>query len=177
MMMAATARADVTESGMRELRLSLVCYGGVSLAIYMHGITKEIHNRRLAPSAYDSPTNPFPPAHSEHAYWELLHRMERGEAGHGAGLRTRVVVDIISGTSAGGINGVCLAKAIALNRSQDALKSLWFERGDIKQLAAGPTWLPLPLKAPWLLLKSAIHRAPPRGDDICPWLYAALPAL
>src|SRR5262249_36096281 len=27
----------------KELRLGLVCYGGVSLAIYMHGITKEIH--------------------------------------------------------------------------------------------------------------------------------------
>ena len=172
-MMAATARADVTESGMRELRLSLVCYGGVSLAIYMHGITKEIHNLLLASSAYDSPTNPFPPAHSEHAYWELLHRMERGEAGHGAGLRTRVVVDIISGTSAGGINGICLAKAIALNRSQDALKILWFERGDIKQLAAGPTWLPLRLKAPWLFLKSAIHGTPLRGDDMCRWLYDA----
>ncbi|WP_150007198.1 hypothetical protein [Iodidimonas nitroreducens] len=26
----------------RELRLALVCYGGVSLAVYMHGITKEI---------------------------------------------------------------------------------------------------------------------------------------
>ena len=26
----------------KELRLALVCYGGVSLAIYMHGITKEV---------------------------------------------------------------------------------------------------------------------------------------
>jgi len=29
----------------RELRLALVCYGGVSLAIYMHGITKELEAR------------------------------------------------------------------------------------------------------------------------------------
>ena len=27
-----------------ELRLALVCFGGVSLAIYMHGITKEVHS-------------------------------------------------------------------------------------------------------------------------------------
>jgi hypothetical protein len=27
----------------KQLRLGLVCYGGVSLAIYMHGITREIH--------------------------------------------------------------------------------------------------------------------------------------
>ena len=26
----------------KELRIALVCYGGVSLAVYMHGITKEI---------------------------------------------------------------------------------------------------------------------------------------
>ena len=26
----------------RELRIALVCFGGASLAIYMHGITKEI---------------------------------------------------------------------------------------------------------------------------------------
>ena len=30
------------DSDVRELRLALVCYGGVSLAIYMHGITKEL---------------------------------------------------------------------------------------------------------------------------------------
>ncbi len=26
----------------KELRLALVCYGGISLAVYMPGITKEI---------------------------------------------------------------------------------------------------------------------------------------
>jgi len=26
----------------KELRIALVCYGGVSLAVYMHGVTKEI---------------------------------------------------------------------------------------------------------------------------------------
>ncbi len=28
--------------GVKELRLGLVCYGGSSLAIYMHGVTKEV---------------------------------------------------------------------------------------------------------------------------------------
>jgi hypothetical protein len=39
-------------AGMRqkELRLALVCYGGVSLAVYMHGITKEVwHLARVQP--------------------------------------------------------------------------------------------------------------------------------
>ena len=26
----------------KELRLAIVCYGGVSLAVYMHGVTKEL---------------------------------------------------------------------------------------------------------------------------------------
>ena len=26
----------------KELRIALVCYGGVSLAIYMHGVTREL---------------------------------------------------------------------------------------------------------------------------------------
>jgi len=26
----------------KELRLALVCYGGISLAVYMHGVTKEL---------------------------------------------------------------------------------------------------------------------------------------
>ena len=26
----------------KELRIALVCYGGISLAVYMHGITKEV---------------------------------------------------------------------------------------------------------------------------------------
>src|SRR5690606_26134356 len=36
----------------RELRLALVCYGGVSLAVYMHGITREILKLVRASRAY-----------------------------------------------------------------------------------------------------------------------------
>ena len=50
------------------------------------------------------------------------------------GFRTRVVIDIISGTSAGGINGVCLAKAIALDAPQDGLRDLWLTKGAILKL-------------------------------------------
>ena len=44
-------RGDVVaaaEGGSKELRLAVVCYGGVSLAVYMHGLTKEIHKLALA---------------------------------------------------------------------------------------------------------------------------------
>ena len=38
----------------KELRIALVCYGGVSLAIYMHGVTKEV------PAAISIPTRRLP---------------------------------------------------------------------------------------------------------------------
>ena len=44
----------------KELRLALVCYGGISLAVYMHGITKEIW--RLARASRASPSDPTPRA-------------------------------------------------------------------------------------------------------------------
>lgn len=164
--------------GERELRLALVCYGGVSLAVYMHGVTKELHKLVLASAAYDEPANPFPSFRSEHVYWDLLHRIEKGEVGQSRGVNTRIVVDVISGTSAGGINGICLAKAIALNRPQDALRTLWFDRGDISQLAAAPKPLPLWIKAPLLLAKSTFSKQTPlRGDDMCRWLFSAFEAM
>src|SRR2546421_1362500 len=116
----------------RELRLALVCYGGVSLAVYMHGVTKELHKLVRASAASEAVQNPFSLGTSERVYWELLSRMEAK-----TGVRTRVIIDIIAGTSAGGINGICLAKALVLNESQDALRDLWFEKGDINKLAAG----------------------------------------
>ena len=42
----------------KELRLALVCYGGVSLAVYMHGITKEIWRLACASRAFHAATPP-----------------------------------------------------------------------------------------------------------------------
>src|SRR5258705_13871275 len=38
----------------KELRLALVCYGGVSLVLYMHGVIKEILKLSRASKAYHS---------------------------------------------------------------------------------------------------------------------------
>jgi len=45
--------------------------------------------------------------------------------------QTRFVVDILSGTSAGGINAIYLAKALVNDQSIDQLKQLWTNEGDI----------------------------------------------
>ena len=46
-------------------------------------------------------------------------------------INVRFIVDILSGTSAGGINAIYLAKALANNQSIDQLKQLWINEGDI----------------------------------------------
>ena len=50
------AAKEPSDSGsVKELRLALVCYGGSSLAIYMHGVTKELHRLVRASSLLDTP--------------------------------------------------------------------------------------------------------------------------
>jgi patatin-related protein len=49
-------------------------------------------------------------------------------------VNTRFVVDVLSGTSAGGINAIYLAKALANDQKLDELKTLWITEGDIALL-------------------------------------------
>ena len=158
----------VEGANVRELRLAIVLYGGASLAIYMHGTTKEV--QRLVKASALADRGVAAAAPSERVYGELLAELARRNP---AGVRTRVVVDVVAGTSAGGINGVYLSKAIAHNRSQDSLRDLWLERGDIKVLLRGPSWLPTLLKAP-VLLAGAVKKPVLKGDAIAQWMYDAL---
>ncbi|MDR6850951.1 patatin-related protein [Sphingomonas sp. BE123] len=111
----------------KELRLALVCYGGISLAIYMHGITKEIWHLARASRAHRD----FEPAGgaSERVYHALL-----DEIGDTAGINLRVMVDIVAGASAGGINSVFLAQAVSTGQSLDPLTDLWLEIADVETL-------------------------------------------
>ncbi len=52
----------------------------------------------------------------------------------GKEIETRFVVDILSGTSAGGINAIYLAKAFANDQEISQLKDLWVNEGDIALL-------------------------------------------
>jgi patatin-related protein len=152
----------------KELRLALVCYGGSSLAVYMHGVTKELHRLVKGSALLDAASGEGSP--SELVYGRLLDELAQK---HPEQLRTRVVVDVIAGTSAGGINGVCLAKGIAHNRSVDDFRDLWFDRGDIDGLLSAPRWLPgRKLKVGWVALRALKH-APLRGDLMAQWIYDA----
>ncbi|GMN13549.1 patatin-like protein [Altererythrobacter sp. MTPC7] len=122
--------------GQKELRIALVCYGGVSLAVYMHGVTKEIWKLARASRAFHDDDRVS--GGSEDVYVRLLTHL-RDEAG----LSLRVLPDILTGASAGGINAVFLAEAIHSGRSLEPLTELWLDNADIDRLTdkdARPVW-------------------------------------
>jgi len=135
----ALRRASPLDSLMRqkELRLALVCYGGVSLAVYMHGITKEVWHLARASRAFHHPAA-VPLDGSAAAYRDFLGQIERDH-----GLRLRVLPDILTGASAGGINAVFLAQAIHAGHSLEPLTDLWLTNADAEALTdpdAEPMW-------------------------------------
>lgn len=110
----------------KELRFALICYGGISLAVYMHGVTKEIWRLAAASRAFHEGS---PQAGSGHVYGELLAEMSAR-----SGVQLRVLADIVAGASAGGINGIFLARAIATGQSLDPLTDLWLDDADVDSL-------------------------------------------
>ncbi|MDE8651926.1 patatin-like protein [Novosphingobium album (ex Liu et al. 2023)] len=111
----------------KELRIALICYGGISLAVYMHGVTKELWKALRASRAFWSGQEP--PGGTEAVYARLLRLLEDRH-----GLRLRLMTDIVAGASAGGINSVLLAQAIHSGQSLDPLTELWLERADVDVL-------------------------------------------
>ena len=106
----------------QELRLAVVMTGGVSLAVWMGGVAHEI-NRMLQGS---------------HAAYEGLLDLTL----------SRARVDIVSGASAGGLNGALLATAIAHDVGLEDLRGVWLDQGDLGRLLRDP----LQAKPPSVLL-------------------------
>ena len=124
----------------------MVIYGGASLAVYMHGVTKELFKlvqasktvrdrveaqHQASPS--DSLSNSYvapnltQPKDTEDLYANLLWRMnQRSEF--------RVVIDVIAGASAGAINGAMLSKALVHDLSLDAQTEVWLDKADVEHL-------------------------------------------
>lgn len=120
----------------KELRIALICYGGVSLAVYMHGVTKEVWKLARASRAFHAGE---PVAVGvQGVYRRLLEYLQER-----ADLRLRVLPDILTGASAGGINAVFLAQAIHSGHSLEPLTDLWLENADVERLTdpqAKPVW-------------------------------------
>lgn len=128
----------------KELRLALVCYGGVSLAVYMHGATREFLKLARASRAYHAEPDVAARAgfsyadqgddrdgaiSTEAVYFDLLKAI-------GDRLDLRVIIDVVAGASAGGINGVVLARALAHDLPLEPLRDWWLREADVTQLIA-----------------------------------------
>ncbi|MDT5134947.1 MAG: hypothetical protein QOE41_4258 [Mycobacterium sp.] len=161
-----------------ELRLALVCYGGVSLAVYMHGVTKELHKLVRASRKFNErpAENPFrggsAPADTEAVYFDALQELAA------AGRRLDVSVDIIGGASAGGINGVALSKAIAQDAELESLTKIWIEEGDFRKLLRAPSFAGLRAQVAMDVILQLAHlfkpRSPLRGERMSQLLLSAL---
>lgn len=128
----------------KELRIALVCFGGVSLAVYMYGISKEIlklvrassalhaiidRSERSTAAFFDKFDHDDPEYDTDEIYFELLRDIGRT-------LELRVIVDVIAGASAGGINGTMLARALSHDLPMGALRDLWLNHADVSDLLA-----------------------------------------
>ena len=123
----------------KEVRFAVVMYGGVSLAIYINGVAQELlHMVRSTASNGGAKLGGTEKVYREISYLLADDQNERSstdaETDQSGLPPTRFVVDIVSGTSAGGINGVFLAKALANGQDMDSLEGLWIEQGEIQQL-------------------------------------------
>ena len=111
----------------KELRIALVCYGGISLAVYMHGVTKEVW--QLARASRGFLAGDAESSSTAAVYRRFLSMIEARK-----GLRVRVLTDVVAGASAGGINGVFLAQAIHSGQSLEPLTQLWLDHADVDVL-------------------------------------------
>ncbi|MFZ3117048.1 MAG: patatin-like protein [Variovorax sp.] len=177
-----------------EIRFGIVMYGGVSLAIYINGVSNELYEMaRATPRGGLSPRAKSLAATSDvyrRLAWliadgRLVQLYARALAQRDAARPadqdesdelpedvwsdrwlidrqpTRFAIDVVAGTSAGGINGIFLGKALVNAEPYSLLRDLWINEGDFALLlhdeasyagldsAAEPRW-----KAPESLLNS-----------------------
>ncbi|MEV0371800.1 patatin-like protein [Streptomyces sp. NPDC050636] len=117
-----------TESRHHETRLALVLNGGVSLAVWMGGVTHELDLLRRASSGNGSAGAVDDGDRRVFEIWQELAR----KAG------TKVSIDIVSGTSAGGLNGLLLATALARGSALPNLRAMWEESAALDKLLKPP---------------------------------------
>ncbi|MDT5138923.1 MAG: hypothetical protein QOD58_3185, partial [Mycobacterium sp.] len=118
----------------QELRLATTMTGGVSLAIWMAGVAREI-NLLAQASQWRREGGAFPADSS-------LSRASASSLRLYAGLIDLldmiVDVDILSGTSAGGINAALLASSRTSGADLGGLRDLWLDLGALTDLLRDP---------------------------------------
>jgi predicted acylesterase/phospholipase RssA len=116
-MASTTSRETASEPRARteELRVAIALNGGTSLAVWMGGCAVELDRARRAGEGQDTPR----------IYDALCECLGR-----------QLVVDILTGTSAGGINGGLLSAAMVRGRRLDPgfVRKRWIKLGDLGKI-------------------------------------------
>jgi patatin-related protein len=102
---------SLDEDEREEIRLALALNGGTSLAVWMGGVAQELDRFRRRDSTYG-------------ALLDFVHSTSR--------------IDVIAGTSAGGLNGALLGLAIGRNVQLSGLAELWVNKGALFDLLRDP---------------------------------------
>ena len=123
----------------QKLRLAVTMSGGVSLAVWMGGVAREVNLltqasdlRRRGADEVAVPALAGPPAGDlalrvRDLYGQLLDLVD-----------VTASVDVLSGTSAGGVNAAILGLANARRLDIGSLRDLWLEAGAFDQLLRDP---------------------------------------
>ncbi|HEX3539192.1 MAG TPA: patatin-like protein [Acidimicrobiales bacterium] len=118
-------------AGTQEIRIASAMTGGVSLAIWMGGVAREMNLLDQASRARRDPTTTDGFSVGDAAVRDLYRRLLEL-------LDVVVAIDVLSGTSAGGINaallGVCAARGVDLG----PLRDIWLETGAFDTLLRNP---------------------------------------
>ncbi|AVZ71120.1 hypothetical protein SLUN_01495 [Streptomyces lunaelactis] len=127
------SRDDATEQGespqeRSELRLAATFTGGVSLAVWMGGVAREMN--LLAGAGRRDVQEPAASTDQQvrAKYQQLLDL-----------LQLDVSIDVLSGTSAGGINAAFLGLANVQRRDIGGLRDLWLDEGSLRSLLRDPS--------------------------------------
>lgn len=114
----------------RDLRLALCMRGGVSLAVWMGGACREITALRSADGSQAAPDAVTARDITQRAIYRKILAVADYE---------HVDVDVIAGTSAGGLNGALLASHLVYGmRFDDGIRDIWLKLGDLELLTRHP---------------------------------------
>ena len=160
----------------QELRLAVTMTGGVSLAIWMGGAAREIDllmqasllRRRVAPPVAGCPADTIAPSRGKLSiadaadrdrYLALLELLD-----------LVVDVDVLSGTSAGGINAVFLAYSRVRSGDLGCTRDLWLKLGALRNLLRRPQDNDIPslLYGDQWLYKQLVAALPQLAPDPAP---------
>jgi patatin-related protein len=103
----------------QEIRVAAVLNGGVSLAVWMSGVVLELHHLGMASAELGE---------REWATYRQVLNVLRADAR----------IDVVAGTSAGGLNGAFLALGIARQRDFAGLRDVWAQDGALDRLLRRP---------------------------------------